>query len=48
MSEDGTMKTVTEGMATLSTDARVVEEETAAKFLREFTSCLTNPENMLA
>lgn len=47
MSEDGTLKTVTEGMATLSTDARAVEEETAAEFLNEFSRCISNPENML-
>lgn len=47
MSEDETLKTVTEGMATLSTDARAVEEETAAKFLNEFSRCISDPENML-
>ena len=47
MDDDGLLKTVTQGIASLSTDARVVEEEAAAAFLAELTSCLSNPENML-
>lgn len=47
MNDDGVMTSITEGIATLSTDARVVEEESAAKFLQEFTACLSNPDNML-
>lgn len=45
--EDGGLKTVTEGTATLSTDARVIEETTAAAFLEEFSKCISTPENML-
>lgn len=48
MDNEGCMQVVTEGVATLSTDARVIEEDTAAAFLKEFSNCLTNPENMLA
>lgn len=47
LSEDGTLSAVSEGTATLSTDARAVEEKTAAEFLKEFSKCISNPENML-
>jgi pyruvate dehydrogenase E2 component (dihydrolipoamide acetyltransferase) len=44
---DGKLRTATVGTATLSTDARTVSEDSAAKFLKEFSACLTNPDNML-
>lgn len=47
MDDDGFLQTVTQGIASLSTDARVVEEKAAGAFLAELTSCLSNPENML-
>lgn len=47
MGADGTLSSVIEGTATLSSDARAVEEETAAAFLEEFSKCISNPENML-
>jgi pyruvate dehydrogenase E2 component (dihydrolipoamide acetyltransferase) len=47
--EDGTgMRVATVGTGTLSADARVVGEDTAAKFLDEFAACLSDPaSNML-
>lgn len=47
LNEDNTLSTVTEGTATLSTDARAVEEKTAAEFLNEYSKCISNPESML-
>lgn len=47
MSDDGELQSVTQGVATLSSDARMIDEATAGKFLEEFTNCLTNPENLL-
>lgn len=42
--EDGSeMRIATIGTGTLSADARVVGEDTAAKFLKEFSACLTDP-----
>lgn len=35
------------GTGTLSTDARIVGEDTAAKFLKEFSDCLSQPHTML-
>jgi pyruvate dehydrogenase E2 component (dihydrolipoamide acetyltransferase) len=47
-SEDDTgMRVATVGTGTLSTDARVVDEDTAARFLNEFAACLTDPTAML-
>lgn len=45
--EDGVLNSVLEGMATLSTDARLIEDTTAAEFMQEFTRCITDPDNML-
>lgn len=42
--EDGTeMRIATIGTGTLSADARVAGEDTAARFLKEFSVCLTDP-----
>lgn len=38
---------VTEGVATLSADARAVDEVCAVKFLDEFSKCVSNPVGML-
>jgi pyruvate dehydrogenase E2 component (dihydrolipoamide acetyltransferase) len=46
-SGQGLVRKAIVGTATLSTDARVVDEAAAAEFLREFSSCITNPDNML-
>jgi pyruvate dehydrogenase E2 component (dihydrolipoamide acetyltransferase) len=46
-SGQGLLRKANVGTATLSTDARVVGEDSAANFLREFSSCITNPDNML-
>lgn len=46
-SENGGFRHAVVGTGTLSTDARAVGEETAAKFLSEFSSCLTKPDTML-
>jgi pyruvate dehydrogenase E2 component (dihydrolipoamide acetyltransferase) len=46
-SENGQPRTATVGTATLSTDARVVSEDAAARFLQEFSACLTTPDSML-
>jgi pyruvate dehydrogenase E2 component (dihydrolipoamide acetyltransferase) len=46
-SETGDIRKAIVGTATVSTDARVVSDVTATAFLREFTSCLSNPESML-
>eukprot|EP00178_Gracilaria_changii_P023560 TRINITY_DN71265_c0_g1_i1.p1 TRINITY_DN71265_c0_g1~~TRINITY_DN71265_c0_g1_i1.p1 ORF type:complete len:465 (-),score=74.28 TRINITY_DN71265_c0_g1_i1:670-1941(-) len=45
---EGKLRTVTEGTATLSTDARVIDDDTAATFLKELTTCLTIPETMIS
>lgn len=47
MDSDGSIRVVTEGVATLSSDARVIEDDKAGEFLKEFTACLTHPESML-
>lgn len=47
MDESGELRVVTLGTATLSSDARIVSEETAAKFLDEFAGCIGDPETML-
>ncbi|KAI0567195.1 2-oxoacid dehydrogenase acyltransferase [Gracilaria domingensis] len=48
MDSDGALRAVTEGTVTLSTDARVIEDDTAATFLKELTTCLTFPETMIS
>lgn len=46
--EDGSeMRIATVGTGTLSADARVVGEDTAAKFLKEFAACLTDPASAM-
>lgn len=46
--EDGTeLRVATVGTGTLSADARVVGEDTAAKFLDEFTACLSDPASAM-
>lgn len=45
--EDGTIRFSTYGMATLSSDARVICQTTAAAFLQEFTKCMNDPELMI-
>lgn len=40
---DGAARAATVGVATLSTDARVVEEAVAARFLKQFCMCMTDP-----
>lgn len=47
MGADGKLSRVTAGIATLSTDARAIEEMTAGAFLEEFSKCISNPESML-
>lgn len=47
MLEDESLKAVTQGIATLSFDARIIEEATATQFLREFSACMSDPDNML-
>eukprot|EP00737_Agarophyton_chilense_P003457 gb/GEZJ01004050.1/.p1 GENE.gb/GEZJ01004050.1/~~gb/GEZJ01004050.1/.p1 ORF type:complete len:494 (+),score=79.37 gb/GEZJ01004050.1/:179-1483(+) len=47
MDSDGGLRTVTQGTVTLSSDARVVDDETAAAFLKELTTCLSFPETMI-
>lgn len=48
MGDDGVMASVVEGTATLSTDARAISQETAARFLNELTRCISKPETMVA
>lgn len=40
---DGSMRFATVGTATLSADARIADEETAAKFVEVFAGCLSDP-----
>lgn len=47
MLEDGSLRAVTQGVATLSSDSRIIEERTAAQFLKEFSECMSDPNNML-
>lgn len=47
MLEDGSLRVVTQGVATLSSDSRIIEETTAAQFLKEFSACMSDPNNML-
>lgn len=47
MLEDGSLKAVTQGVATLSSDARVIDESTSVQFLQEFSDCMNDPESMI-
>lgn len=47
LDQDGSLRMITQCTTTLSTDARVVDEEVAALFLKELTICLAAPEFML-
>lgn len=44
--ENGSVRAVTVGRATLSSDARLISEDTAARFLGEFTSFMSDPQRM--
>lgn len=44
---EGRLRVVTKGMARLSSDARLISEDTAAQFLEEFTKCMSDPQGML-
>lgn len=45
--EDGSLQAATTGRATLSSDARLISDDTAAKFLSKFTSFMSDPQRMV-